>query len=159
MEKSLDQAMNLSSNVQTVDTDKIWTTEEVSKEYEEMNKVKEVIKRVEIKEKSVSNELADFLPMIKECYSMCNFLINHNNLRKQYQLESEKINEAMSKKDLYTVFEYYGINKWSELTPELLYTHEYKQSDVDIIEKYLDERGIKYDTNSFIVNKTKKWLE
>jgi hypothetical protein len=42
------------------------------------------------------------------------------------------------------------------LTPELLYVHEYKQSDVDIIEKYLDERGIKYDSNSFIVNKTKK---
>lgn len=145
--------------VKTVDDDKIWSQDEAAKTYQEMNKAKETIKKIEKKEDAGIGQLADYLPMIKECYQMCTFIINHNNLKKQYELQSNKISDEMAKKDLYTVFEYHGINKWLESDPENLYKHEFYQSDIDIIEKYYDLVWIVYNSNKFNVIKSPKWQQ
>lgn len=147
-----------------VDNDKIWTSEEVTKEYDNMNKTNDIVKKSDLEKNNLippvlgknSNEVLD---MIKECYKMCNFIINHNWLRKRYELESEKDEDVMIKKDLYTIFEFYGINKWEEKEVENFYKYEFTRKDIDIIEKYLQVKWINYDEDKFQIVKIKRWAK
>lgn len=91
------------------------------------------------------------IPMIRECYDVCKFLLENRGFDKAYKWYTSRESEARRAAELYTVFDFYGIpySEWKNM--ELLYEYTFtREEHIDVICKYLALEWIQYERDRFI---------
>jgi hypothetical protein len=94
--------------------------------------------------------LEKMIPMIQECKTICEFILEHHSLNKHYQGYLDRKSEERERDTLYKVFEYYGLNRGDETNIQKLYNIVYsKEEHIDTICQYLAIKEIPYDRERF----------
>lgn len=92
----------------------------------------------------------DMLPIIKECYKICQFMLHNRGFNKAYKGYVERDSEALRSAELFGVLDYYGIQHKERNNVKLLYTYTYNQEEhIDIICKYLAIEWVAYKRDKF----------
>ena len=92
----------------------------------------------------------DMLPMIREAYSICQFMLENRWFNTAYKWYMDKDSLRRKTEQLFAVLDYYGIAHTEEKNAELLSWVIYrKQEHIDIICKYLAIEWIAYDRDDF----------
>lgn len=108
----------------------------------------------------------EMLPMIRETYSICQFMLENKWFNTAYKWYMDKDSQRKKTEELYAVLDYYWILRSEEKNIELLYTITFhKQEHIEIICKYFALEWLEYDRSKFILKpikhekETKQWYE
>ena len=106
------------------------------------------------------------LPMIRETYSICQFMLENKWFNTAYKWYMEKDSQRRKTEELYAVLDYYWILHSEEKNVELLYTVTFRKMEhIETICKYLALEWIAYDRSNFKFKElenekeTKQWYE
>lgn len=98
------------------------------------------------------NAIFDMLPLIKEAYNICQFMLENRWFNTAYKGYMDRESDKLKKDELFTVLDYYWIPHKEEKNIEVLYEVIYRdQKHIDIICKYLALEWIAYERSSFIL--------